>query len=243
MSTFLVLASVTLRALLGRRRSILMLILAAMPIVLGLLVRVNERELRGETLGATLDGFVVRVVLPLIALVFGTAALGSELDDGTAVHILTKPIERWRIILAKVAVAGTLTAALVIPSTVLAGIFMGGGGSGSLATTFAFALATFIGSYVYAAIFLVLSVATSRGLIIGLAYSLIWEGILAGLLPGSQVFSVREYIGGIAAALAPAGVPESLIGSSGLLYAAVALGLAIVIGSARLATYEVRGTE
>jgi hypothetical protein len=62
MNTFVVLASVTLRALLGRRRSILMLILAAMPIVLGLLVRVNERELRGETLGATLDGFVVRVV-------------------------------------------------------------------------------------------------------------------------------------------------------------------------------------
>jgi len=243
MNTFVVLASVTLRALLGRRRSILMLILAAMPIVLGLLVRVNERELRGETLGATLDGFVVRVVLPLIALVFGTAALGSELDDGTAVHILTKPIERWRIILAKVAVAGTLTAALIVPSTILAGVFMGGGGSNSLATTFAFALATFIGSYVYAAIFLVLSVATSRGLIIGLAYSLVWEGILAGLLPGSQVFSVREYIGGIAAALAPDGVPESLIGSSGLLYAAVAFGVAIVIGSVRLATYEVRGTE
>ena len=243
MKTFVVLASVTLRALLGRRRSILMLILAAMPIVLGLLVRVNERELRGETLGATLDGFVVRVVLPLIALVFGTAALGAELDDGTAVHILTKPIERWRIILAKVAVAGTLTAALVVPSTILAGVFMGGGEAASLATTFAFALATFLGSYVYAAIFLVLSVATSRGLIIGLAYSLIWEGILAGLLPGSQVFSVREYIGGIAAALAPAGVPESLIGSSGLLYAAIALLLAITIGSVRLATYEVRGTD
>ena len=243
MSTFAAIASVTLRALLGRRRSILMLVLAGMPILLGLLVRANESDLRGETLGATIDGFVVRVVLPLIALVFGTAALGSELDDGTAVHILTKPIDRWLIVISKIAVAGTLTAALVVPSTIIAGLLMGGGGSGSLSTTFAYALATLIGSYLYAAIFLVLSVATSRGLIIGLAYSLIWEGILAGLLPGSQVFSVREYIGGIASALAPNGVPESLVGRGGFLYAAVAFVIATFIGGARLATYEVRASE
>jgi ABC-2 type transport system permease protein len=243
MSTFLTIASVTLRALLGRRRSILMLILAGMPILLGLLIRANESELRGETLGATIDGFVVRVVLPLIALVFGTAALGSELDDGTAVHILTKPVDRWLIVIAKIAVAGTLTAALVVPSTILAGLLMGGGGNGNVETTVAYGVATLIGSYLYAAIFLVLSVATSRGLIIGLAYSLIWEGILAGLLPGSQVFSVREYVGGIAAALAPAGVPESLVGAGGFLYAVAAFAIAIFVGTASLATYQVRASE
>jgi ABC-2 type transport system permease protein len=236
-------ASLTLRALLGKRRSILMLLLAGMPVLLGLLVRANESELRAETLGATLDGFVVRIVLPLIALVFGTAALGSELDDGTAVAILTKPIDRWMIVVAKVAVAGTLTAALVVPSTVLAGILMGGTDSRTLPTTLAFAVGTLIGSYVYVAIFLTLGVATTRGLILGLAYSLVWEGILAGLLPGSQVFSVREYIGGIASTLAPAGVPDSLVGSGGFLYAAVAFVVAVVLGSVRLARYEVRGAD
>lgn len=243
MTTLVPIASVTLRALLGRRRSILMLILAAMPILLGLLVGINDRQLRGETLGATLDGFVVRVVLPLIALVFGTAALGSELADGTAVHILTKPIDRWQIIVAKVAIAGTLTAALVVPSTVIASVLMGGLSGSTLTTTFAFAIAVLIGSYVYAAIFLVLSVVTSRGLIIGLAYSLIWEGILAGLLPGSQVFSVREYIGGIASIFAPDGVPDSTVGGGGILYAVVVFVLAIFIGSARLSAFEVRGAD
>ena len=126
MTTLIPIASVTLRALLGRRRSILMLILAAMPILLGLLVGINDRQLRGETLGATLDGFVVRVVLPLIALVFGTAALGAELDDGTAVHKQTKPIDPWPIIVAKIAIAGTLTAALVVPATLETGHQIGG---------------------------------------------------------------------------------------------------------------------
>lgn len=243
MSTFATIAVVTFRALLGRRRTLLMLLLAGMPILLGLLVRANDAELDERNLGPTLDGFVVRIVMPLIALVFGTAALGSELDDGTAVLLLTKPIDRWTIVVSKIAVAGTLTAALVVPSTVIAGVLMGGFGSSSIGITFAYALAGVVGSYLYAAIFLVLSVATSRGLIIGLGYSLIWEGVLAGLLPGTQVFSVREYVAGIAAALNADALRDPAVGGEAILYAAVALALAIAIGSVRLSTYEVRGTD
>ncbi len=241
MTIFSTIAGVTLRALLGRRRTLLMLLLASTPVLLGLLVRANDNELRN--VGPTIDGFVVRVVLPLIALVFGTAALGAELDDGTAIHILTKPISRWTIVVSKTAMAGTLTAALVVPSTILGGILLGGTGSPNLGVTLAFALANFIGSYLYVAIFLTLSVATSRGLIIGLAYALIWEGVVAGLLPGSQVFSVREYIGGIAQALAPKAVADSIVGAGGFAYAAIVLVLAIGFGSLRLSTYEIRGTD
>jgi ABC-2 type transport system permease protein len=241
MTVFVVIAGVTLRSLLGRRRTLLMLLLAGMPILLGLLVRANNADV--EELGATLDGFVVRIVLPLIALVFGTAALGSELDDGTAVHILTKPIDRWTIVVAKILVAGTLTAAMVVPSTVVGGLLLGGSAPGTVGVTFAFALATLIGSYIYVAIFLVLSVATSRGLIIGLAYALIWEGVLGGLLPGTQIFSVREYLGGIAGTLDARAVSESAVGATGFIYVAVAFVLALVLGSMRLSRYEVRGTD
>jgi ABC-2 type transport system permease protein len=243
MTIFATLASVTLRALLGRRRTLLMLLLAAMPVLLGLLVRANEDELRAEVLGPTIDGLVIRVVLPLIALVFGTAALGMELEDGTGVHLLTKPVKRWQIIVVKTLVAGTLTAALIVPSTVVSGLLLGGFNSAAIDVTFAFALANIVGSYLYTAIFLVLSVITTRGLIIGLAYALIWEAVVAGLLPGSQIFSVREYLAGIAQTLSPAAVEESLVGTGGFLYAAVAVVLALAIGSVRLSRYEVRGAE
>ena len=96
---------------------------------------------------------------------------------------------------------------------------------------------------VYTAIFLVLSVFTTRGLIIGLAYALIWEGIVAGLLPGSQVVSVREYLSGIVVTLSPDALGESVVGAGGFLYAAIALALALLLGSMRLARYEVRGAE
>jgi len=233
-------ALVTLRALLGRRRTLLMLLLAGIPILVGLIVRANGPGVRD--VGATLDGLVVRVVLPLVALVFGTAALGSELEDGTAVHILTKPIRRSTIVLAKIAVAGTLTAAMLVPSTLLAGILLARPGSDALPTTFALAIGVLVGSYLYVAIFVALSIVTSRGLLIGLGYALIWEGILAGLLPGSQVFSVREYVRGIAQILSPDAI-ESVVGRGAAIYAAIALVAATMIASLRLAAYEVRGSD
>ena len=88
-----VIATVTLRALLGRRRTLLMLLVAGAPVLLGLIIRADRSG--ADALVPSLEGLTVTSVLPLVSLIFGTAALGSELDDGTAVHILTKPIPRW----------------------------------------------------------------------------------------------------------------------------------------------------
>jgi hypothetical protein len=54
---------------------------------------------------------------------------------------------------------------------------------------------------------------------------------------------VREYLSGIAITLSPDALPESLVGASGFAYAAIAFVLALVLGSVRLARYEVRGAE
>lgn len=237
----LTIGSVTARALLGRRRTILMLLFAGTPVLLGLLVRIGGT--RTGALLPSLEGVVVSSVLPLVALVFGTAALGSELDDGTAVHILTKPIPRWAIVLPKLAVAGGLTAILLFPATIITGILVGGVDGRSLGLTFAFAIAVLVGSFVYSAIFVALSAATSRGLVIGLGYSLLWEGLLSGALKGTQLFSVREYIRGMAAALAPRGALESVVGAYGFVFAAIAIVVVAALAAWRLARYEIRAAE
>ncbi|MEA2545725.1 MAG: type transport system permease protein [Chloroflexota bacterium] len=234
-------ANVTLRALLGRRRTLLMLLVAGAPVLLGLIVRANGP--RPESLVGALDGLIITSVLPIVALIFGTAALGSELDDGTAVHILTKPIPRWVIVVPKLVVAAGLTALMIVPSTILAGILIGGMGSRELGITFAFALAALIGSFVYVAIFVALSAATSRGLVIGLGYSLLWEGILAGALPGTQLLSVREYLRGIISTIGPSDTLTSVVGAQGFVLAAIAFIVATALASFRLARYEIRAAE
>jgi len=233
-------ARVTLRALLGRRRTVLLLLLAAVPILVGLLVRANTIGI--AEVGQTLDGLVVRVILPLIALVFGTAALGSELEDGTGVHLLTKPISRLTIVLAKILVAGTLTALLVVPSTIATAVLLSLPFADVTGTWVSLAVGTLAGSYLYAAIFTTLGAITSRGLIVGLGYALIWEGLLAGLLPGSQIFSVREYVRGIVHTVSP-DVIDSVVGGGAIVYAAVAFAATIAIATYRLSTYQVRGTD
>ena len=234
-------ANVTFRALLGRRRTLLMLLVAGLPVLLGLIVRADQE--RPRALVGALEGLIITSVLPLVALIFGTAALGSELDDGTAVHILTKPIPRWTIVVPKLLVAAGLTAVMLVPSTILSGVLIGGTGSRQIGITFAFAIAALVGSFVYVAIFVALSAATSRGLVIGLAYSLLWEGLLSGALPGTQLFSVREYLRGIVDAIGPQGTLVSVVGAQGFALAAIAFVVITALASIRLARFEIRGAE
>lgn len=241
MTVFTTLVEVTLRALLGRRRTLLLVLLAGLPVLVALLARLG-----GGTAGsAALFEVLVRTVLPLIALVFGTSALGSELEDGTAVYVLAKPIPRWQVILAKAGVAGSLTAGLVVASTLVTGFLSGGLSTGSVATAVGFAVAGAVAAFAYVVLFLTASVFTTRALILGLVYTLVWEGVLAGILEGTRQFSLREATISLAAALAPAGSGIQggldLGGSVALLAVVIAGGLALAAW--RLARWEVRGTD
>lgn len=237
---------VTLRGALGRRRTILVALLAAVPILIAGIIRIGGTSTDAATLTAgLLDGLVVTTVLPLVALVFGTGVLGSELDDGTAVYLLTKPIERWRIVVSKAAVATGITIALVVPSALLSGLLVGGDrGGGSIAI--AVAVAVIPGSLVYAVGFVALSVVTSRALIAGLLYVFIWEGLLSGLFAGTALLSVRQYILAFAGSLA--GTDGNAITSSvdvptaGVL-ALVVLAIATLIAIRRLASWQVRTAD
>jgi ABC-2 type transport system permease protein len=235
------LVGVTLRGVLGRRRTVLLILLAGLPVAVGLLIRLTGASPEAAPI---LDTLIVRTVMPLIALVFGTAALGSEIEDGTAVYLMIKPIPRWRILLAKMGVAALLTAALVLPSTLLTGIFAGGLDSTALATTFGFAVAASIGGIAYACAFVALSAFTSRALLLGLGYTLIWEGVLSGLLEGTRFLSIRQATLGIAAALGHVdpGLPPLDLGTSLVILAVVVVG-SFMLGSARLARFEIRGGD
>lgn len=233
--------TVTLRGLLGRRRMLLMLLLVALPVLVGLVIRLGG----GRTDAAEiLDTLVVRTVLPLVALIIGTATIGSEIEDGTAVYLLVKPVPRWRIALAKLAIAAGLTAALVVPPTLLTGFLVGGTSSESLGVTLGFAVAVLAGGIAYACAFTTLGAWTTRALVIGLAYTLIWEGVLAGLLEGTRFLSIRQATLGVAAALTgedPGVAPLAPAVAAGII-------VVVVIGSFVLTTvalnrFQVRSAD
>lgn len=229
MTAFGALVAVTLRGLLGRRRTLLMALLAALPILVGLLIRLGGGRSDAPEI---LDTLVIRTVLPLIALVFGTATIGSEIEDGTIVYLLAKPIARWRIALAKLAVAAGLTAALVVPPILVTGLLVGGFGGQSLATAFGFALAAVAGGTAYTVAFAALGALTSRALVVGLGYTLLWEGVLAGLLDGTRFMSIRQGTLGVAAALTGEDVGVDVLGPA----VAVAILTVVIVGGFLLTT-------
>jgi len=172
-------------------------LLSGLPVLIALLIRASGGRPDADRV---LDTLVVRLVMPLTALILGTSAIGSEIDDGTAVYLMVKPIARWRIALAKILVAAGLTAVLVVPSVVLTALLLGRGAE-AMTSVVGFAVACLVGGSAYAAAFVALSVYTSRAFLLGLAYVLIWEGVLAGLLEGTRFMSVRQATLGLAEAL------------------------------------------
>lgn len=232
---------VTLRGLLSRRRALLMVLLAALPVLVGLLIRLGGGRADAPEI---LDTLVVRTVLPLIALIIGTSAIASEIEDGTLVYLLVKPLPRWQIALAKLAVAAGLTAVLVVPPILVTGVLVGGFGSSSLAVAFGYAVAAIIGGAAYACAFATLGTITSRALVVGLAYTLLWEGVLAGLLEGTRFLSVRQATLGIAAALTgeDPGV-EALPVAVALLVVTVVIVGSAVLTTTMLRRFQVRSSD
>ena len=193
----------TIRQLLGQKRTVLMVVFAAIPLAVTILYRLSDNadsDPQRWAASVALSRLVVQLVLPFTALVFATAALGQEFEDGTAVYLLSKPIRRSTIVASKLLVAWAATTAVVLLSAVPTGL-VAVSGHPQDGIVLGFTVACIAGSFVYCAAFMWLSIATSRALIVGLLYAFIWEGVVTDLFRGVRIFSIRQYTLGIAGQL------------------------------------------
>jgi ABC-2 type transport system permease protein len=229
-----VVASITLRQLLGRRRVLLLVVLGALLVLVAFIYRLSDPFSfeRLSWTAALLDGFGIRVVLPLVALILGSGAVGNEIEDGTIVHLLSKPVSRLAMVLTKLAVAGVLTGLLAGIPIALAGLLAAGADGGQLVV--AFTIAAVLGGFVYAALFVALSLLTRRALEVGLLYVIICEGLIGGLFAGTRTLSVRVHVLTWVDALAELPPPAPSQPLEPLV--AVAVAAALLVGSVVVAT-------
>ena len=189
-------ARLTSRAVLGRRRALLLLLL---PVAL-LLVCVVARVLAGtaDPAGDTgpalaaelLNGFGLAVVLPLLALIAGTGSIGPEIDDGSIVYLVAKPLRRSTIVVTKVLVAiGVVALFGVIPVLVGGVVLTGDLGEVALGS----AVGSLVAGIAYSAVFLLLAVVSRNAVVIGLLYALIWESLIGQVVPGAQALSILQW--------------------------------------------------
>ncbi len=225
-------AQLTARSLLGRRRTIVLMLLPLALLALAVLVR----ALAGTdlyTASGLLGTFGIAIMMPLLGLIVGTGSIGPEIDEGSIVYLLAKPLNRYSIVVTKLTVAvGVIVAFGVVPIAI-AGVITSGSFSG---VTAAYTVGALAAGLAYGAVFLCLAVVTRNAVVVGLIYALIWESLIGGIVPGAQALSVQQWSLAVAEQVQGRGISSAVDFSTGLVLLLVVIVGATAYAGRRLQT-------
>ncbi|WP_210438727.1 ABC transporter permease [Nocardioides xinjiangensis] len=227
-------AKLALQALLGRRRFFLLL---AFPVLLIGLVALVTALVDGEAAYEILPGLGYPLVLPLVAILAASSVLGPEVDDGSIVYLLSKPVNRYAVAASKwvVALAATLAAG-ALPVLVAALV------TGDSTRAGALFLGAAVAGTAYSALFLAISAVTRHAVIASLMFVLIWESLLGNLFTGIAWLSIGQW--GLRVGHA---VSDELPDPANLPYAVIASAVVTVVGvwfaGDRLRSFSLKGDD
>ncbi|MER5735046.1 ABC transporter permease [Streptomyces sp. NPDC002262] len=225
-------ARLTYRALLGRRRAAILFLLPGLLLIIAAAVRaINGAD--DQVAADLLGGFALATMVPLIGVIAGTGAIGPEIDDGSIVYLLSKPVKRPTIIVTKLIVAIAVTMVFSAVPTLIAGFILNGNGQ---QVAVAYTVAALVASIAYSALFLLLGTISRHAVVIGLVYALVWEALFGSLIAGARTLSVQQW----ALALAEKVTGEGLISSDVALPTATVLLVAVTLGATWFAGHKLR---
>jgi ABC-2 type transport system permease protein len=197
-----VLAGLTVRQALAKRRWIIVLLLAALPVVMATLIHLygtaDDEPL--QIVAIPIMTLIYTVIVPVIALVLASSSFGAEIEDGTVIYLLAKPISRAEIVITKLVVTAMICIALGAVSTLGAGMSLVRG-LDPTRLVFGLTAGAALGALLYTVLFLALGLVTKRGMLVGLTYLIVWEGALGSFFQGTRVLSVRQYMLAVADAI------------------------------------------
>ena len=223
---------ITFRAMLGRKRALLLLGLPVLLLLISVILRAtgnNDLDISTNVL----QTFGLATLLPLLALIAGTGVIGPEIDDGQIMYVLTKPIPREVIVLTKLVVAIVLVTVFAVLPTLLAGLVLIGG---TAQVTPAFTIGMLAGGVTYSAVFVALGVLSRNAVTIGLLYALVWESLLGSFAPGAKSASVLQWSLSLTDALTDASSVTSTVG----LPLALTLMVVVAVVATFLAAFRLR---
>ncbi len=226
-------ARLTLRGLLGRRRGLLLLVVPVLLLLVSALAAGsdgNKHDLVVNILGKLALG----TLLPILGLVVGTGAIATEIDDGSIVYLLAKPLPRWKIVTTKLAVAIGITWAFSAVPVLVSGLLLYGSKEG---LALGYTVAALVAGAAYSALFLLLGVVTRHAVVAGLAYALVWEAVIGNFVEGARKLSIQQWGLAVAESVAAEGSITSVVS----LGVAVPLLLLVAVAATVFASVKLAG--
>jgi ABC-2 type transport system permease protein len=239
-----VVINLTRRALLGKRRALLLMLLPGLLLGIAALVGAGNSA-DAESASGFIQGFGLGTLLPLICLLIGTGVIGPEIEDQSLIYLLAKPVKRSTIVLSKLAVAyGAALVFAVIPT--VAATWLAGGREADV--VLALAVTAALASLTYVTVFFLLATLTRNAVVVGLLYAVLWETVLGGYAPGVRALSVRQWslapAEQIAGAQAQAwGIASEVSLTTGVIAIAITTVAAIALASRRLSRLQLSSGE
>ncbi len=152
------------------------------------IVLVAVLRIAGSAPPRELVDFELTLVLPLLAMLFGTGGLREEVEDQTLTYAFVRPFDRGGVFVAR-----TLAATAVVCAPVLLGILIATASPLQLLRDLAVAV---LGAVAYTSVFAVLGLLMRRPTLIGLGV-LAWEQVVGGVPGFLSRLTLRAHLRGL----------------------------------------------
>ncbi len=181
------LTAISIGRQLRAKRIFIMAALFTVPILIAILDRYQDHAfnpLRAEFV--VIYSLFPQALIPMAALLYSSGMIQDEIEDQTLTYLMIRPLPRWGIYLAKLAATCFVTALLTTTFTFLTFITINGGTEEFWTESILLRAAQTSGLFAltllaYVSIFGGMSLVFKRTLVIGVAYIILFEGVLANI--------------------------------------------------------------
>jgi ABC-2 type transport system permease protein len=228
---------IVLRQLVTRGRLAALMLVGAAATAIAIAVGASDNRSDPLDTGVQLiSSLHFTLLVPIIALVFATAALGDMREDGTLVYLWLRPMDRWPVVVGAWLASITLSLPLTLVPLVISSVALDGGSDLATATV----LAGVVGVIAYSALFVLLGLLLKNSIVWGLGYIMIWEGLIAAFGSFAAKMAIRGYTRSILTSITEIDLDlGDLSLAAGVIVPLVVAAVALVLAGARLRVMDV----
>ncbi len=185
------------------KRTKVLFLLSSVPVLVLLVTKIVELGNPGSDVSAekvfsrVLLVIYFQLLIPVLALLFGTLIVNEEIDHKTLIFLTTSPIPKPSIIVGKYAAFVTLSVIIIHSGLLLCFIIININHLGAMSYVSEFLSFMGVGIlalFAYMALFTLMGTLMKKALVLGLMFIFGWENIVQYIPGTTQKFTVSHYL-------------------------------------------------